>query len=106
MAIKTINKKIITKNFNKKLESKVLFILEKIFNSKFTNWIIFANQFKDFINNNTINIKEKYKISYLVTNIANLIINSNNSKIIYLDKEDQRYFISNISNKYIKNEME
>ncbi|RHZ51846.1 hypothetical protein Glove_469g4 [Diversispora epigaea] len=52
---------------------------------------------------NTMLGEEKYKTPYPVTNITNLIINSNNSKTIRLDREDRRYFIPDISNKYVEN---
>ncbi|RIA82361.1 hypothetical protein C1645_835483 [Glomus cerebriforme] len=72
-------------------------------NSKSTDWITFANRLKDFVDSDTLMIEEKYRISYSVTNITNLIISSNNSKTIRLDKDDRRYFIPDISEKYVKN---
>ena len=72
-------------------------------NSKSTDWITFANRLKNFIDSDTLMIEEKYKTSYPVTNITNLIISSNNSKTIWLDRDDRRYFIPNISEKYIEN---
>src|SRR2546430_4949786 len=72
-------------------------------NSKSANWITFANRLKDFIDSNTLMIEEKYKIPYPVANITNLIISSNNSKTIRLDRNDRRYFIPDISEKYVEN---
>ncbi|RHZ63746.1 hypothetical protein Glove_328g37 [Diversispora epigaea] len=103
ISTKTSNEKIITGSFNKELEGKVLLVLEEMSNSKSTDWITFANRLKDFIDSDTIMIEEKYKTPYPVTNITNLIINSNNSKTIRLDREDRRYFIPDISNKYVEN---
>src|SRR5271170_46209 len=103
ISTKTSNERVITEQFNKELEGKVLFILEEMFNSKSTDWITFANRLKDFINSDTLMIEEKYKTPYSVTNITNIIINSNNSKTIRLDREDRRYFIPDISNKYVEN---
>ncbi|RHZ48151.1 hypothetical protein Glove_557g46 [Diversispora epigaea] len=85
ISTKTSNEKIITGSFNKELEGKVLLVLEEMSNSKSTDWITFANRLKDFIDSDTIMIEEKYKTPYPVTNITNLIINSNNSKTIRLD---------------------
>ena len=96
-------KKIITGQFNKELEGKCLLILEKMSNSKSANWITFANRLKDFIDSNILMIEEKHKIPYPVTNITNLIISSNNSKQFWLDRNDQRYFIPDISEKYVEN---
>src|SRR6185369_7336693 len=103
ISTKTSNEKIITGQFNKELEGKVLLVLEEMSNSKSADWITFAHRLKDFIDSDTIMIEEKYKTPYPVTNITNLIINSNNSKTIRLDREDRRYFIPDISNKYVKN---
>ena len=100
---KTANERIITGQFNKELEGRVLLILEEMSNSKSTDWITFANRLKDFIDSDTLTIEEKHKTSYPVTNITNLIINSNNSKTIRLDKNDRRYFIPDISEKYVEN---
>ncbi|GBB93702.1 hypothetical protein RclHR1_22190001 [Rhizophagus clarus] len=72
-------------------------------NSKSTDWITFANRLKDFIDSDTLMIEEKYRMPYPVTNITNLIINSNNSKTIRLDRNDRRYFIPDISEKYVNN---
>src|ERR1044071_9090593 len=72
-------------------------------NSKSTDWITFANRLKDFIDSDTLMIEEKHKTSYPVTNITNLIISSNNSKTIRLDRDDRRYFIPDISEKYVEN---
>ena len=103
ITMKTANERIITGQFNKELEGRVLLILEEMSNSKSTDWITFANRLKDFIDSDTLRIEEKHKTSYRVTNIANLIINSNNSKTIRLDKNDRRYFIPDISEKYVEN---
>ena len=43
ISTKTSNERVITGQFNKELESKVLLVLEKMFNSKSTDWITFAN---------------------------------------------------------------
>ena len=48
-------------------------------------------------------IEEKHKTPYPITNITNLIISSNNSKTIRLDRDDRRYFIPDISEKYVEN---
>jgi Family of unknown function (DUF5906) len=100
---KTADERVITGEFNKELEGRVLLILEEMSNSKSTDWITFANRLKDFIDSSNLMIKEKYKTPYPVTNITNLIINSNNSKTIRLDKNDRRYFIPDISEKYVEN---
>ena len=88
---KTANEKVITGSFNKELEGKVLLILEEMSGSKTGDWISFANRLKDFIDGKILMIEEKGKIPYPVTNIISLIINSNNSKAIRLDKDDRRY---------------
>jgi hypothetical protein len=103
ITLKTANEKIITGQFNKELEGKVLLVLEEMSNSKSTDWITFANRLKDFIDSDTLTIEEKYKTPYSVTNITNLIISSNNSKTIRLDKNDRRYFIPDVSEKYVEN---
>ncbi|GBB88289.1 hypothetical protein RclHR1_14860001 [Rhizophagus clarus] len=103
ITIKTANERIITGQFNKELEGKCLLILEEMSNSKSTDWITFANRLKDFIDSDTLMIEEKYRTPYPVTNITNLIINSNNSKTIRLDRNDRRYFIPDISEKYVNN---
>src|SRR5437773_6003919 len=84
ITIKTSDERIITGQFNKELEGKVLLVLEEMSNSKSADWIAFANRLKDFIDHDTLMIQEKYKTPYPVTNITNLIINSNNSKTIRL----------------------
>ncbi|CAH1768873.1 8344_t:CDS:2 [Entrophospora sp. SA101] len=103
ITMKTTNEKIITGQFNKELEGRVLLVLEEMSNSKSTDWITFANWLKDFIDSDSLRIEEKHKTPYSVTNITNLIINSNNSKTIRLDKNDRRYFIPDISEKYVEN---
>ena len=100
---KCANEKIITGQFNKELEGKCLLVLEEMSNSKSTDWITIANRLKDFIDSDTLMIEKKHITSYSVTNIINLIISSNNSKTIRLDRDDQRYFISDISEKYVEN---
>jgi len=100
---KTANEKIITGQFNKELEGKCLLVLEEMSNSKSADWITFANRLKDFIDSDTLMIEEKYKTPYSVANITNLIISSNNSKTIRLDRDDRRYFIPDISEKYVEN---
>ena len=100
---KTANEKVITGQFNKELEGKALLVLEEMSNSKSTDWITFANRLKDFIDSDTLKIEEKYRTPYPVNNITNLIISSNNSKTIRLDKDDRRYFIPDISDKYVEN---
>ena len=100
---KCANEKIITGQFNKELEGRCLLVLEEMSNSKSTDWITFANRLKDFIDSDTLMIEEKHKTSYPVTNITNLIISSNNSKTIRLDRDDRRYFIPDISEKYVEN---
>ena len=100
---KTANEKIITGQFNKELEGKCLLVLEEMSNSKSADWITFANRLKDFIDSDTLMIEEKYKTPYPVANITNLIISSNNSKTIRLDRDDRRYFIPDISEKYVEN---
>src|ERR1044072_9674875 len=87
---KTANEKIITRQFNKKLEGKCLLILEEMSNSKSADWITFANRLKDFVDSDTLMIEEKHKTAYPVTNITNLIISSNNSKTIHLDRSEER----------------
>ena len=103
ITMKTADERVITGQFNKELEGRVLLVLEEMSNSKSTDWITFANRLKDFIDSDTLMIEEKLKTSYPVTNITNLIINSNNSKTIRLDKNDRRYFIPDISEKYVEN---
>ena len=100
---KTANERIITGQFNKELEGKCLLVLEEMSNSKSADWITFANRLKDFVDNDTLMIEEKYKTPYPVKNITNLIISSNNSKTIRLDRDDRRYFIPDISEKYVEN---
>ena len=103
ITMKTANERIITGQFNKELEGKCLLVLEEMSNSKSTDWITFANRLKDFIDSDTLIIEEKYRTPYSVANIMNLIINSNNSKTIRLDRNDRKYFIPDISEKYVKN---
>ncbi len=97
------DEKIITGQFNKELEGKCLLVLEEMSNSKSTDWITFANRLKDFIDSDSLKIEEKHKTPYDVANITNIIINSNNSKTIRLDRNDRRYFIPDISEKYVEN---
>jgi hypothetical protein len=103
ISIKTANERIIIGQFNKELEGKCLLVLEEMSNSKSTDWITFANRLKDFVDSDTLMIEEKYRTPYPVSNITNLIINSNNSKTIRLDRDDRRYFIPDISDKYVEN---
>jgi hypothetical protein len=98
---KTASEKVITGQFNKELEGKCLLVLEEMSNSKSADWITFANRLKDFVDSDTLTIEEKHRTPYPVTNITNLIISSNNSKTIRLDKIDRRYFIPDISEKYV-----
>ena len=99
---KKANKKLSSNSTRNQKVSAYQF-LKKSSNSKLIDWITVANQLKDFINNNKLWIEKKYKTEY---KIANIIINSNNSKTIWLDRNDQRYFISDILEKYIKNGIE
>ena len=100
---KTANEKVITGDFNKELEGKVLLILEEMSGSKTGDWISFANRLKDFIDGKVLIIEEKGKTPYPVTNIISLLINSNNSKAVRLDRDDRRYFIPDISDQYVGN---
>src|ERR1044072_4087276 len=103
ITLKRSNEGVITGQFNKELEGKCLLVLEEMSNSKSVDWITFANRLKDFIDSDTLWIEEKHKTGYEVANITNLIINSNNSKTIRLDRNDRRYFIPDISEKYVEN---
>jgi Family of unknown function (DUF5906) len=103
ITVKKASEKIITGQFNKELEGKCLLVLEEMSNSKSTDWITFANRLKDFIDSDTLTIEEKHRTPYPVANITNLIISSNNSKTIRLDRNDRRYFIPDISEKYVEN---
>jgi len=103
ITLKKANEGVITGQFNKELEGKCLLVLEEMSNSKSVDWITFANRLKDFIDSDTLWIEEKHKTGYEVANITNLIINSNNSKTIRLDRNDRRYFIPDISEKYVEN---
>jgi hypothetical protein len=103
ITLKKANEGVIIGQFNKELEGKCLLVLEEMSNSKSVDWITFANRLKDFIDSDTLWIEEKHKTGYPVANITNLIINSNNSKTIRLDKNDRRYFIPDISEKYVEN---
>lgn len=100
---KTANEKVITGNFNKELEGKVLLVLEEMSGSKTGDWIAFANRLKDFIDGEELIIEEKCKTPYPVDNIISLVINSNNSKAVRLDRDDRRYFIPDISDVYVGN---
>jgi hypothetical protein len=103
ITLKKANEGVITGQFNKELEGKCLLVLEEMSNSKSVDWITFANRLKDFIDSDTLWMEEKHKTGYEVANITNLIINSNNSKTIRLDRNDRRYFIPDISEKYVEN---
>src|SRR5205807_8938958 len=48
ITVKTANERIITGQFNKELEGRVLLIFEEMSYSKSTDWIIFANSLKVF----------------------------------------------------------
>lgn len=100
---KTANEKVITGSFNKELEGKVLLVLEEMSGSKTGDWIAFANKLKDFIDGDTLMVEEKCKTPYPVDNVMSLIINSNNSKAVRLDRDDRRYFVPDISDKYVGN---
>ncbi|GBB93183.1 hypothetical protein RclHR1_21260004 [Rhizophagus clarus] len=76
ITMKTANERIITGQFNKKLEGKCLLILEEMSNVKSTDWITFANRLKDFIDSDTLMIEEKYRTPYPVTNITNFFLDT------------------------------
>ena len=48
-------------------------------------------------------IEEMGKTLYEIFNIVSLMLNSNNSKSFQLERGDRRYFVSDISDKYVKN---
>ncbi|CAJ0839845.1 38_t:CDS:10 [Entrophospora sp. SA101] len=61
---KTTNERIITGQFNKELEGKVLLVLGEMSNSKSGDWVAFANQLKDFIDSDAIKNPEVGKAFY------------------------------------------
>ncbi|CAG8646923.1 10618_t:CDS:2, partial [Paraglomus occultum] len=64
ITVKTADERVITGQFNKELEGKVLLVLEEMSNSKSTDWITFANRLKDFIDSDTLMIEEKHRTRY------------------------------------------
>jgi hypothetical protein len=102
ITIKHTNEKAIIGSFNKEFEGKVLMILEEMSGSNKSDWVSFANRLKDYIDGDTLMIEEKCKTPYEIANIMSLMLNSNNSKSVRLERDDRRYFVPDISDRHVK----
>ena len=86
--------------FNKILMGKLCVIFEELENFGVSEWSSISSVLKRYITSTTINIEAKGKDAIQVDNINNYILNSNNDAI--RDDDGRRYFIADVSHKYIQ----
>jgi hypothetical protein len=89
-------------NFNSELSGKVMVMFEELENFSSKEWISISSVLKRQITSKTLQIERKGKDMREETNLNNYILLSNNDAI--QDDDGRRYFILDISRKYIKDE--
>lgn len=90
------------KAFRSVLIGKVLLVLEEAPTSSTGAWDKFSGDMKHFITGEELDVNEKHKTVYQVDNICNCIIITNNNAI-KITPDDRRYFVCDISDKYVGN---
>jgi hypothetical protein len=88
-------------NFNSELSGKLLVLFEELENMSKAEWMSVSCKLKRQITSKTIQIERKGKDIRDETNLNNYILLSNNDCI--QDDDGRRYFILDISSKYIGN---
>jgi len=88
--------------FNSELSGKLMVIFEELENFGSSEWISISSILKRQITSPTLQIEAKGKDVREETNLNNYILASNNDCI--QDDDGRRYFILDISTKYVKNE--
>jgi hypothetical protein len=87
--------------FNSILAGKLLVVFEELENFSSNEWNAISSRLKRYTTSETYTIEEKHVKQFQTQNINNYIINSNNDAI--KDDEGRRYFILDVSTKYMKN---
>jgi hypothetical protein len=87
--------------FNSILGGKLLVLFEELENFSVNEWTAVSSVLKRYITSSTYELEKKNMDSYQAANINNYIINSNNDAI--KDDDGRRYFILDVSHKYMKN---
>ena len=88
-------------NFNSELSGKLMVLFEELENMSKAEWMSVSCKLKRQITSKTIQIERKGKDVRDETNLNNYILLSNNDCI--QDDDGRRYFILDISSKYINN---
>lgn len=88
-------------NFNSELSGKLMVLFEELENMGTSEWIAVSSKLKRQITSKTLQIERKGKDVRDETNLNNYILVSNNDCI--QDDDGRRYFILDISTKYIGN---
>ncbi len=88
-------------NFNSELSGKLMVLFEELENMGKSEWMAVSCKLKRQITSKTIQIERKGKDMRDETNLNNYILLSNNDCI--QDDEGRRYFILDISTKYVGN---
>jgi len=89
-------------SFNKELEGKNLVILEELQAGK-ENWGQIKDGIKNIVSNERLRIEPKGKDAYDITNLVNLIINTNNDAVGKIGINDRRLIALDINPKYMGN---
>ena len=88
--------------FNMAFKGKVIISFEELPTTSKFEWEKMNGILKSYITGKTIDLQEKYKPRIFSPNILNFIINSN-VNCIKLESDDRRYFVPDVSNKYVNN---
>ena len=83
-------------NFNGQLLGKVLLVLEEPPTESQSQWNSFSNALKHLITGETLEIKEKHKTNFTVTNHVSAIISSNHP-VVKIENDDRRYLMADVS---------
>ncbi len=89
-------------NFNSELSGKLMVMIEELENMSVSEWMGVSCVLKRQITSNVLSIERKGQDVREEKNLNNYIILSNNDAI--QDDDGRRYFIVDLSTKYIKNE--
>lgn len=89
--------------WNDHLIGKLLVLLEEIPSSTSASWKCLYNSLKPWITNPVVEVKKRFISSWEIMNIATLILISNN-KCINIGENDRRWFMPDVSMKYVGNQ--
>ena len=90
-------------SYNDHLIGKLLVLMEEIPSSTSASWKCLYNSLKPWITNPVVEVKKKFVSSWEIINIATLILISNN-KCINIGENDRRWFMPDVSMKYVGNQ--